>query len=243
MCSPSTHSGTHQIFWSPSLHISVLGGFKATNKTFCRLLLHSVRTESTFGNISCWSRLFVALVLKLKIGQNKSDDFVQWGATCQGPHCHHYQGTITRQLTEINLYLYLVSTQFRDEDLPPLRYGANHTLVVKSLNNSRGDLPFMTHSDEVGDILIIVKHCLHVCRDGRAAVALRSSSRCFSAFSLNLFSTSKSYYLENSFYELIKILQSWDDTKLWCNNNSGVFWTKGCCPRLKLLQNLGKEIL
>ena len=154
MCSPSTHSGTHQIFWSPSLHISVLGGFKDTNKTFCRLLLHSVRNWIyTFGNISCLrSRLFLALVLKLKIGQNKSDDFVQWGATCQGPHCHHYQGTITRQLTEINLYL--VSTQFRDEDLPALRYGANHTLVVKSLNNSRGDLPFMTHSDEVGDTRI-----------------------------------------------------------------------------------------
>ena len=56
------------------------------------------------------------------------------------------------QLTKINLYL--VSAQFRDDDLPPLRYGANHTLVVKSLNNSRGDLPFMTHSDEVGDTRI-----------------------------------------------------------------------------------------
>ena len=39
--------------------------------------------------------------------------------------------------------------QFRDDDLPPLKYGPNHTLIVKTLNNSFGDLPFMTHSDEV----------------------------------------------------------------------------------------------
>ena len=39
--------------------------------------------------------------------------------------------------------------QFRDDDLPPLSYGPNHTLIVKTLNNSFGDLPFMTHSDEV----------------------------------------------------------------------------------------------
>ena len=39
--------------------------------------------------------------------------------------------------------------QFRDDDLPPLKYGPNHTLIVKTLNNSFGDLPFMSHSDEV----------------------------------------------------------------------------------------------
>ena len=39
--------------------------------------------------------------------------------------------------------------QFKDDDLPPLHYGPNHTLIVKTLNNSFGDLPFMTHSDEV----------------------------------------------------------------------------------------------
>ena len=51
--------------------------------------------------------------------------------------------------------------QFRDDDLPPLSYGPNHTLIVKTLNNSFGDLPFMTHSDEVtteksGNILSIL---------------------------------------------------------------------------------------
>ena len=39
--------------------------------------------------------------------------------------------------------------QYRDDDLPPLDYGLNHTLIVKALNNTYGDLPFMTHSDEV----------------------------------------------------------------------------------------------
>ena len=76
------------------------------------------------------------------------------------------------------------------------------------------------------------------------SAAVASSSRWFWAqvFHSIYSRRRKSYHLENSFYELIKILQSWDDTKLWCNNNSGVFWTKGCCPRLQLLQNLEKEI-
>ena len=132
--------------------IAFLGGFQATNKTFCHLLLHSVRNWIYFWKYLLLEQIIVALVLKLKIGQNKPDDFVQWGAARQGPHYHHHQGTIRQQLSEINVYL--VSTQFRDDDLPALRYGANHTLVVKSLNNSRGDLPFMTHSDEVGDTRI-----------------------------------------------------------------------------------------
>jgi len=42
----------------------------------------------------------------------------------------------------------ITTIRFSDDQLPPLQYGPNHTLIVKSLNNSYGDLPFMTHSDE-----------------------------------------------------------------------------------------------
>jgi len=54
--------------------------------------------------------------------------------------------TLSKEL--INKGHKITTIRYRDDDLPPLDYGLNHTLIVKSLNNTYGDLPFMTHSDE-----------------------------------------------------------------------------------------------